>query len=377
MSRTSYASDLEFLKSHTDVIELSAAPGAEVAVVPAFQGRVMTSTLAGDEGAGYGWLNRPFIELESEEDDAPFNNYGGEDRFWLGPEAGQYALFFTGGQPFDLDHWKAPPGFSAGAWDVAAGTGESVTMTREFTVGNYAGTDFQCAVTRTINVLSADRAAGRLGAAIPEDLKVVAFESHNTLVNAGRNHWTRDAGLVNIWILGMMKALANGRTIIPLTGGGAAEPKARMNYFCDLPAEYGRICDDYVWFKVDGLFRAKIGVAPARARNVFGSYDIDNAQLTIVQYTLTDNAAELPYTNSAWELQDEPFAGDAINSYNDPGTDDGRATFFELETNAPAAELAPGGSMTHVHRTCHFEGNFEALNALSVKVLGVDLNDLT
>ena len=35
-------------------------------------------------------------------------NPRGEDRFWLGPEGGQFALFFKKGDPFDLDHWQTP-----------------------------------------------------------------------------------------------------------------------------------------------------------------------------------------------------------------------------------------------------------------------------
>jgi hypothetical protein len=34
---------------------------------------------------------------------------GGEDRFWLGPEGGQYALYFNAGDPFDLDHYNDRP----------------------------------------------------------------------------------------------------------------------------------------------------------------------------------------------------------------------------------------------------------------------------
>ena len=30
------------------------------------------------------------------------NVFGGEDRFWLGPEGGQFALYFKAGDPFDL-----------------------------------------------------------------------------------------------------------------------------------------------------------------------------------------------------------------------------------------------------------------------------------
>jgi hypothetical protein len=63
-----------------------------------------------------------------------------------------------------------------------------------------------------------------------------------------------------------------------------------------------------------------------------------------------------------------------VNSYNDPGTGDGQATFYELETSSPAAALKPAESITHIHRTCHFMGNDEGLKELARKILGVNLS---
>ena len=31
------------------------------------------------------------------------NGFGGEDRFWLGPEGGQFSIFFKKDDPFDLE----------------------------------------------------------------------------------------------------------------------------------------------------------------------------------------------------------------------------------------------------------------------------------
>ena len=44
------------------------------------------------------------------------NVFGGEDRFWLGPEGGQYALYFKPDDPFDLDHWQVPDAFDWDTW---------------------------------------------------------------------------------------------------------------------------------------------------------------------------------------------------------------------------------------------------------------------
>ena len=79
---------------------------AKVALVPAWQGRVMTSTMGGDTGPSFGWINRELIA--SGKILPHMNAFGGEDRFWLGPEGGQFSIFFAKGVPFDLEHWFTP-----------------------------------------------------------------------------------------------------------------------------------------------------------------------------------------------------------------------------------------------------------------------------
>jgi uncharacterized protein DUF6786 len=374
MPQHNYGQDASFLRKHTALIELSANDGAQVSVAPAYQGRVMTSTTAGEDGASFGWLNRAFIEREREDDPA-FNNYGGEDRFWLGPEAGQFALFFAKGDPFDLDHTKCPPGFGVGAFELTAQTPTSVSMTKSFEICNYAGTKFDCEVERILSALPPDDVARLLGAEIPAGVATVAFESVNTLTNAGNAPWTREGGLLSIWSLGMMNAHSDGKVIVPVRTGDDDElgPKATMDYFGPLTPDRGFVGEDHVWFKADGCSRGKIGVGPARATDVFGSVDFAGQTLTIVQFSLPHNATDLPWVNSLWEIQEHPYAGDVINSYNDTGSENGQGSFYELESSSPAAELDPGRSLRHTHRTCHFAGDLDALNALSRQVLGIDL----
>ena len=99
--------DLAFLEKHTGVVVLSSADGrAQVAVTPGYQGRVMTSTATGPDGASYGYIHRPVIEQGTRQ--PHMTVVGGEDRFWLGPEGGQYALYFAPGTAFDTEHWQVP-----------------------------------------------------------------------------------------------------------------------------------------------------------------------------------------------------------------------------------------------------------------------------
>ena len=93
---------------------------------------------------------------------------------------------------------------------------------------------------------------------------------------------------------------------------------------------------------------------------------------------VTYNVQEAPngFVNSAWKLQDEPFAGDVINSYNDGSPEEGKpplGPFYELETSSPAAALKPGEKLKHVQRTFHIQGTEEELDPLARKLLGASL----
>ena len=114
-----FKDDLAFLRQHTQVLILSDGGGlAQVAVNPDLQGRVMTSTAGGPEGLSFGWINREL--LASKQNNVHMNAFGGEDRFWLGPEGGQFSIFFKKGDPFDLEHWFTPPPINEGAYAVEA-----------------------------------------------------------------------------------------------------------------------------------------------------------------------------------------------------------------------------------------------------------------
>jgi len=379
MSENAYASDVAFLRKHTEIIELVGSGDARVAVAPGYQGRVMTSSLAAEAGASFGWLNEDFIAADAQ--DEKFNNYGGEDRFWLGPEAGQFGLWFENPQPFDMEHWKTPAGLSSGTFRVTNRDAVAIEMASEFAVTNYSGTRLDCAVKRTIRALAADQAAEVLGTSLPDGLSMVGFGSRNALTNAGSDEWTQKGGMASIWILGQFKPLPRGKVIVPFVAGDAETlgPRATTDYFGQMPPERCVVGDDHLLFSCDGQFRSKIGVSPARARNVLGSYDPQAQVLTIVQFNLPADPAGLPYVNSLWEIQDAPFAGDAVNSYNDGEETPGAGQlgpFYEIETSSPAAALAPGESITHEHNTFHFAGNADALDALARQVLAVGLDDV-
>ncbi len=88
--------DLSFLKTHQEVITLETNNGkSQLIVLPELQGRVITSTSNGLEGNSYGWMHYDLIASGKFEEH--INPFGGEERFWIGPEGGQFSIFFEKG----------------------------------------------------------------------------------------------------------------------------------------------------------------------------------------------------------------------------------------------------------------------------------------
>src|SRR5262245_69289 len=116
----SFEDDVAFVeRSGAKVIVLrDSTSNARVAVVPEYQGRALTSASGGPGSAGYGWINRKLIK--SRKIEPHMNPYGGEDRFWMGPEGGQFAIFFPPGAPFDFEHWQTPPIIDTEPFDIAS-----------------------------------------------------------------------------------------------------------------------------------------------------------------------------------------------------------------------------------------------------------------
>jgi hypothetical protein len=374
-----FKDDLAFLRTNTRVVVLCGADGlAQVAVNPALQGRVMTSTAGGPDGLSFGWINREL--LTSGVNNPHINAFGGEDRFWLGPEGGQFSIFFKKGDPFDLDHWWTPPAVNEGAYDIAEQAPDHLRFRKSMRLVNYSGMEFHVAVDREVRVLGAAEAAA-LGVPVPAGIKMVAYASDNRITNAGAAAWTKETGLLSVWILGMFNPSPETTIVIPFKSGPEAElgPAVNDAYFGKVPADrlVVKEKDGVLFFSGDGKYRSKIGIAPARVKPFAGSYDAANSVLTIVHLTVPEGAAD--YVNSMWAIQEKPFAGDVVNSYNDGPSGPGAkplGPFYELESSSPAAALAPGETMTHVHTTMHFQGPEKALDQIARKVLGVGLEEI-
>ncbi|QMW00423.1 DUF6786 family protein [Spirosoma foliorum] len=362
-----YANDRQFLQEHhSDLVELALGE-ARALICPAYQGRVMTTTADGQ--ASYGWINYELIK--SGKLLPHMNAFGGEDRFWLGPEGGQYALYFKKGDPFDGDHWQTPAAIDSEPFEIVSTTKTIATFSKNVSLVNYSGTQFDIGIERTIKLLDKSEIERQLAIAT-DSLKAVGIQSDNVITNKGKKAWEAQTGMPSIWILGMMNASPESMIIVPYREGDG-QP-VNDAYFGKVPADRLQMGKTAAQFKADAKYRSKIGVSPARATNWIGSYDSATKTLTLVTYDFDLNDRQ--YVNSAWEHQKDPYSGDVLNAYNDGPMKPGQPQmghFYELESSSPAANLAPGSKRQHRHTTFHLQGSEQQLNQLALRLLHTDL----
>jgi hypothetical protein len=368
--------DLNFLRQyHKDIILLGDSAGAQIIIAPAYQGRVMTSTTEGNKGISFGWVNHDLIA--SGKTAEHINAVGGEERFWLGPEGGQFSIYFKKGVEFKFENWFVPKEIDTEPFELVSSTMSDAIFKKEMHLENYSGNKFDLTVDRTIRLLDKTSINNTLGIVVPENVKSVAFESDNKITNNGTLAWDKKTGMLSIWILSMLNASSQTTVAVPYKQGDVSSLGKIVtdDYFGKVPADRLKVDSGLILFKADAYQRSKIGVSPERALPFVASYDAVNNILTIAQFTLPGGTSD--YVNSLWKIQEDPFAGDAVNAYND-GEIDGEqmGKFYEIESSSPAAALAPGNSIQHIHRTIHLKGSKEELDKISMKILGKPVDSI-
>lgn len=376
-----YRQARDFLAGYTKVLELANEDGARVAVCPEFQGRVMTSTCSGFEGESLGWINRRFIEEKVP--DKHFNNFGGEDRFWLAPEGGQYSLWFAPGASQDLAHWFTPPALNSTPFQFNLDKPEPRYLLKaNIQLHNAARTEFKLDVEREIRILGASHFARLFGAEAADlmtskNLKLVGFESRNMIVNRGLP-MTSDRGLVSIWSAGMFPATPTTEVLVPFKAGDESKlgPPITDDYFGKVPSDRLKVGENLAVFRADGQLRSKIGTPQLRAVPVAGAIDRSRGLLTLVQFEMPRDPESYAYLDNHWQNPlPDPYRGDVFSSYSDGPTDMGAPSggFFELESVSPAIRLPTGKSLKHTHRTFHIEGDVPTLERIAEAALQVKL----
>ena len=370
--------DVVFLKKYGEVVELTDAIGkSRVAVMPGLQARVMTSTAGPPENLSYGWINRAFFQ--SGDTSVHMNAFGGEERLWLGPEGGQFSIFFKKDSAFTFENWHTPRLIDLDAWDLVSKTNQTATFSKSATLTNYSGTVFRIKINRQIKVLDPAEAFERLGLEPDSSMASVAYETVNTLENTGPVPWSKETGLLSIWLLGMFNPSPDVTMILPFSEGPVTTLGRIVNddYFGKVPPERLKVGKGVIYFRGDGQYRSKVGLTPSRAKETMGSYDAASRTLTLVVYSKGQSTND--YVNSKWEIQQFPYEGDVVNAYNDgPATPGAKpmGPFYELESSSPAKELKPGENILHTQTTFHFQGDEEKLNHLTTQILGVSIGEI-
>ena len=366
--------DLSFLKSHDDVIVLSDDKDqSKLIVSPKYQAKVFTSTAGGDSGQSFGWINyKAFAGTPN----THMNAYGGENRIWLGPEGGKYSLFFTRGSKMVFDNWKTPAAFDTEAWNVISKSQGKVSLRKEMSLQNYAGTDLQLVVNRSISLIPRGQLFSILDLSPDDSVQAIGYEAQNTITNSGKFDWNEKTGMPCIWMLDMFKPSENTVILIPYKNASDSASKiATTNYFGEIPPARLKHSHGILFFRADGRNRGKVGLDPGRATRFAGSYDESHQILTIAYFDLDASAK---YLNQEWSTVKPSFSGDAVNAYNDGPLADGTqmGPFYEIESVSPAAFLKPGESLLHRHSVFHFTGTQSGLNKITEAVFHISIDQI-
>src|SRR6218665_410961 len=150
-SEETFGYDYDFLKKYKDVVLLE-QDSMKVAIVGDYQARVMTSSANGMNGFSYGWINHEVIA--SGKYTPHMNAFGGEERFWFGPEGGQYSVFFKKGTTFDFANWQTPAEIDTFSYDLVEKQANKAVFAKDMELENYSGTKFKVNLNREISLLN-------------------------------------------------------------------------------------------------------------------------------------------------------------------------------------------------------------------------------
>ena len=349
--------------------------GRQVLVCPSLAGRVMGTTYNGNNGDFGGFID---VKAFKEGMNDIWNNWGGEERYWLCPEGGQFGLMFQGKKNC-FDNYTVQDGINNSKYETVdlSKAGDSLTMKASFNLVNGIGTKFNVDSVRRIRVL--DACPYLTGAGNGVDF--VGFQSESTITNVGQKAWEKETGALAHWHLGQFLPGPRVIVIIPFKQGDIANPPIREDYFEQfvvgqkMPPNRYWLKDGFALFKADGKCRTKIGQNRSRGMGLLASYNLDTNEIVMMEYDFYPN---LEYAASYWYEQPEPYNGDCISfSAEGPGTpaeSDGRC--YELESMSPAMLLEPGQSFTFRTRTMHMKGPRTTMARICRQQLGPEIATL-
>lgn len=348
---------LEVLKSEASMIAVSGV----------YQGRVFASSSKGMNGKAYGWFNNSLIEDNTHQN--TMASLGGESRIWLAPQFGKFAIFFDEGVAQTDDNIRTPKDLDNLKFKEVSRTNHSITYKGEMQIKNDHNYAFAIGLNRTIAILTKQQIEDNLSINMG-NTSYVAFSAETTMMNIGNQQWNKETGLLSLWELSCMSTNADNKVIIPLT----RHTDSITQYFTKTTQDRMQIKNGVVYYKADANGLNKIGTLPEHTKSIMGSYSKESNLLNIVTFSFPNDGV---FVNSLPD-NSAPYRGDVINIFNGNVDEElgHKWPFYEFESSSVAKELKPEESIYHLQTTYHFEGDFEALDEIARKVLGVSLNDI-
>jgi hypothetical protein len=280
----------------------------------------------------------------------------GGDRVWIAPERG---LFFKG-DTLD-DGVVTQSSIDPGNWTVAALSPTSIRLVNDFkaTFFHEPGSTVRGIVERSIRAIP--NPFSYTPAFMPTGVHFAGYEIHSTFT---LTESPRDALQFGLWFL-IQLVVPNGGYLYAPTSGKTVI----TDYYEPTGADYLRVQDNHVRFKLDSINRHKIGIRKTEVtgRAAFLSNDQeDGSEATLViRNFLNDpsaNYADVP-------LHTPAGTQDSIQSYNHNTGPDG---FGELEFHTPSISRAmPEPRLTDTNQVWAFTGSRADLVPIAAKLLNL------
>lgn len=375
----SFGQDLTFFSEYGVDAFLLGEGDSYIAVSADWQGRVLTSTFNGEDSPSIGWIDRAL--MADEKHDLSTGQSGGEDRFWVGPQGGDFSVFFPDGAAQNEENWRIPAALASEPWTLTARTRTQAKFEKSAEFKNFKGNVLKVKAEREVSFIPRADAAKILGIEIPDSVKMVAFQSLNKLTNAGEGAWSPQNGMLNISVQSCFNANPGVRVFLPYKPGDASKlgDVVRDNLYESAYTEGGRrvLTPEYVSVLADGKSMSGMGISPLRSEGIVLSYDSHNNILTVILYIKP--SGRRAYLANSWRRPSRPFDGDAVSVYNNGSparTSLSAQKYYEVSTYSPALNLGAGKSQFHLQRTFHFSGSEYDLGLIAYKLADISIGQL-
>ena len=269
--------DLNYLSQKDDnLIVLSGDDGkSQIIVSGKYQAKVFTATADGLDGTSTGFVNYKFFDAGIV--DEHMNGFGGENRFWIGPEGGKFSVYFKKDTEQVFDNWHTPKPIDTESWDIISVDNANVSFKKEMEITNFLGNQLKLQANRSVSLIERSEIVSELSINLNPNVKAVGYKTENILVNINDFEWTKETGTICIWMLDMFNPAPDAITFIPFIEGDEKElgKVVTSDYFGEVPSDRLKVQGNMIFLKTDGKFRSKLGLNAKRTKEIAGNYDPD------------------------------------------------------------------------------------------------------